>query len=211
VQDEGEFPEFLSGPIPGVRFWKTFHSDTLGQWGARIKAAVEETLNAKAGFSAMPMGRICVVVVSEAFEGLDNAAREAAVRKVVRTLGPDAASRISSVLALTPNEHLDLMEWHPAVERIAELLQSRLGGDIGYAALPGAESRTVTVALPNEEGLVTLEFTPEYLRRVPIDVNAVGGRLYEDGVVTTLSQAPRGNHKIFVDIGGITRIDRLGV
>lgn len=195
--------DFEVSGIPGVRFRMTFKADVLGDLDVPIREAVERALDAKVGYSVMPFGQVCLVAVSDAFEGQDGDVREAAVRRAIASVGSDASRRISSVLALTREEDTDLRQWRPALERIAEALQSRLGGDIGYVVFAGLERRTIIVALPHDAGLVTLVFSPEYLAGVSRDIHAAAGQLYEVGVFTFLGTALAGQRRI-VDVAGVT-------
>jgi hypothetical protein len=83
----------------------TVRLDVLGKWQQPILDAIERTFSgAKAGYAPLPNGQACLVVQWEGFKGQDNAAREHLIRDVIAGMGSDAPSRVSTVLAQTPDE-----------------------------------------------------------------------------------------------------------
>lgn len=193
-------PDVLESSIPGVRFWRTFEADVLGNRARPIKEAVESAVDGKASYAPMPMGKVCLVVVSDAFVGQDRLVREETVRAAIARLGAAAAGSVASVLPLTSEEHDDLTCWRPALERIVEALA---GPQVGFTTFPGLESRSIIVVLPSNESLATLVFSREYLEELPREKAAIVAQLVEIGVVEYVRSAASGDQRRFVDRHGV--------
>lgn len=191
---------FNMSKFPEIKMTATF--DTLGKWQAPILEAVIHGLEGSTvDYIPLPMGKVGLFVVWSGF-GRDEDARKKRVTDILEKLGPNVPRLISTIAAFTPEESADLQR-HGPFNNVVAALQQRLGGDIGFTIIPGLD---FTVSVRDRANTLDADmvFSNAFLDRLPSDVNAVAGKLYEAGVFDFLN-TESGHQSVTVERNGIRK------
>jgi hypothetical protein len=118
-----------------ARFEASIKIDSLGYGQQPIVDAVMDRLpGSNSAFAPLPVRGAALVVYWAGFAEYNDAAREAMVRDVIGTLGGDAQMKVSSVLALTPDEAAEMdhrFGYKPWRAQLFATLKDNIDSDAG--------------------------------------------------------------------------------